>query len=155
MINLISFLDLISLLAALVAFAIWARGWRKALERDARWLFTAILALTCLHGLSNFVEWSGLSTAFDNLEDFLQLLWPMLWGSFFYVFLRWRAEQDTLENQMLSDRQAESVMNTLIGAGVDAGRIFALGYGDSRPLTADNGSGPARRVDLLVKANVR
>ncbi|MBN1148908.1 MAG: PAS domain S-box protein [Anaerolineales bacterium] len=99
MINSVSLLDLVSLLAALLALALLARGWRHALGQDARWLMAAILALTCFRNFSNFIEWSGLSAAFDNLEDYLQLLWPILWGSFFYVFLRGRAEQDLLDSQ--------------------------------------------------------
>jgi outer membrane protein OmpA-like peptidoglycan-associated protein len=61
-------------------------------------------------------------------------------------------------NQALSERRARSVMNYLIGAGVDATRITALGYGEDHPVS-DNDSAAGRsrnrRVDLLLKAKVK
>ena len=99
MINLISLMDLVSLLAALFALVVLIRSWRIKLRRDAYWLMATIIAMTAYHSLSNFVEWSGLTSAFDTLEDFLQLLWPMLWGSFIYVFLRSRQEGQLMESQ--------------------------------------------------------
>jgi outer membrane protein OmpA-like peptidoglycan-associated protein len=60
-------------------------------------------------------------------------------------------------NQELSERRAKAVMNYLIGQGVDASRITALGYGEAHPV-ADNetasGRSLNRRVDLLLKAKV-
>jgi PAS domain S-box-containing protein len=92
MINMISLMDLVSLLAAFFALILLFRGWRKKLGRDAFWVLTMILVMTIYHSLSNFVEWSGISPAYDTLEDFLQLLWPILWGLFIYVFVRNREE---------------------------------------------------------------
>jgi len=61
-------------------------------------------------------------------------------------------------NQGLSERRAQSVMNYLVGVGVDATRITALGYGENHPV-ADNGTADGRsrnrRVDLLLKAKVK
>lgn len=61
-------------------------------------------------------------------------------------------------NLALSERRATAVRNHLIGRGVDAARITALGYGEGRPI-ADNGSAEGRRrnrrVDLLMKAKRR
>lgn len=60
-------------------------------------------------------------------------------------------------NQDLSERRAEAVMNYLIGKGVDASRMTAVGYGEAYPV-ADNdtsaGRSLNRRVDLLLKAKV-
>jgi outer membrane protein OmpA-like peptidoglycan-associated protein len=61
-------------------------------------------------------------------------------------------------NQGLSERRAKSVMNYLVGAGVDMSRIAAQGYGENKPV-ADNGTAEGRslnrRVDLLLKAKVK
>jgi len=61
-------------------------------------------------------------------------------------------------NQGLSERRAASVMNFLVGVGVDGSRITALGYGENHPV-ADNGTAAGRslnrRVDLLLKAKVK
>ncbi|MGE0334235.1 MAG: OmpA family protein [Gammaproteobacteria bacterium] len=56
-------------------------------------------------------------------------------------------------NQNLSDRRAKSVVDYLVGKGVDAGRLMSAGYGESRPVaTNDSAEGRAqnRRVDLIV-----
>lgn len=59
-------------------------------------------------------------------------------------------------NQSLSERRATSVSNYLIGRGIDADRLAAVGYGEGYPV-ADNGSESGRsrnrRVDILLKAN--
>ena len=61
-------------------------------------------------------------------------------------------------NQQLSERRARSVENFLLGRGVDAERLTAIGYGEGHPV-ASNGSEDGRRlnrrVDLLLKAKVR
>lgn len=41
-------------------------------------------------------------------------------------------------NQMLSQRRAENVVRALIGQGIDASRLEAVGYGDSKPLSSAN-----------------
>lgn len=61
-------------------------------------------------------------------------------------------------NQDLSERRAGAVRNYLVGRGVDAGRMTAIGYGEGQPV-ADNdtaeGRSMNRRVDLLLKAKAR
>ena len=56
-------------------------------------------------------------------------------------------------NEDLSRRRAESVRDYLIGQGVDAGQIRAVGIGSSRP-SADNkspeGRANNRRVEIIV-----
>jgi outer membrane protein OmpA-like peptidoglycan-associated protein len=58
-------------------------------------------------------------------------------------------------NQDLSERRAEAIANRLIGDGVDADRIAAVGYGESYPVANnDSASGRQRnrRVEILLKA---
>lgn len=61
-------------------------------------------------------------------------------------------------NQALSDRRAGAVRNFLVGRGIDAARIVAVGYGEGEPV-ADNataaGRARNRRVDILLKAKAR
>jgi outer membrane protein OmpA-like peptidoglycan-associated protein len=58
-------------------------------------------------------------------------------------------------NQELSERRAGSVADYLVGRGVEGGRVTAVGYGESQPVS-DNGSDEGRRknrrVDILLKA---
>jgi outer membrane protein OmpA-like peptidoglycan-associated protein len=61
-------------------------------------------------------------------------------------------------NQGLSERRAQSVVNYLVGAGVDAARITALGYGENHPVASNDsaeGRSLNRRVDILLKAKVK
>jgi OOP family OmpA-OmpF porin len=55
-------------------------------------------------------------------------------------------------NQTLSQARATSVMNAIVAAGIDAGRLSAAGYGQERPV-ADNrteeGRAKNRRVELV------
>jgi len=56
-------------------------------------------------------------------------------------------------NEGLSQRRAESVVNYLVSKGIDANRMKALGYGDSRPLDTNqsvDGRSKNRRVEFLV-----
>ncbi len=57
-------------------------------------------------------------------------------------------------NQILSEARARTVMEYLVGVGVESGRLQAIGRGESEPL-ADNrtesGRAENRRVDFLVK----
>jgi len=49
-------------------------------------------------------------------------------------------------------------MNYLVGVGVDATRITALGYGENHPVSDNDtaaGRSQNRRVDLLLKAKVK
>jgi outer membrane protein OmpA-like peptidoglycan-associated protein len=58
-------------------------------------------------------------------------------------------------NLALSERRAKAVSNYLVGRGIDATRITALGYGEAYPVAdnaTDDGRMLNRRVDLLLKA---
>jgi outer membrane protein OmpA-like peptidoglycan-associated protein len=58
-------------------------------------------------------------------------------------------------NQQLSQQRADAVREWLIGAGVDAGRLSAKGYGDTRPLVpnlTERHRAANRRVQFIIKA---
>ena len=59
-------------------------------------------------------------------------------------------------NQALSEQRAQVVLDYLVGAGIDEGRLVAIGRGESEPI-ADNGDEAGRsenrRVDFLVKSS--
>lgn len=61
-------------------------------------------------------------------------------------------------NQALSERRATSVHNYLIGRGVDAARMTAVGYGEGMPVASndtESGRQLNRRVNVLLKAKAR
>jgi OOP family OmpA-OmpF porin len=57
-------------------------------------------------------------------------------------------------NQKLSERRANAVREVLVNQyGVDASRVNAVGYGESRPV-ADNASDAGRAINRRVEAEV-
>jgi OmpA-OmpF porin, OOP family len=57
-------------------------------------------------------------------------------------------------NQGLSERRAESVRSHLIGRGVSASRLTAVGYGETRPIASNDteeGRALNRRVELKTQ----
>ena len=59
-------------------------------------------------------------------------------------------------NQSLSDKRARSVMDYLVSKGVDAARLSSAGYGESKPVVANDSAANMaknRRVDLVVTNN--
>jgi len=56
-------------------------------------------------------------------------------------------------NQRLSERRANSVMQYLLGKGVDPKRLQAVGYGESKPIapnSTDKGREANRRVEFVI-----
>ena len=51
-------------------------------------------------------------------------------------------------NQRLSEKRAESVKDALIKKAVDPRRIYAVGYGESQPISSDNATN--RRVSIVI-----
>ncbi|HVS02332.1 MAG TPA: OmpA family protein [Thermoanaerobaculia bacterium] len=61
-------------------------------------------------------------------------------------------------NQALSERRASSVRNYLVGRGVGAERIAAIGHGESLPVASNDtaaGRQQNRRVDIMLRARAR
>jgi outer membrane protein OmpA-like peptidoglycan-associated protein len=59
-------------------------------------------------------------------------------------------------NQVLSDKRAKSVMDYLVGKGVAAARLTSAGFGESKPVVANDSAANMarnRRVDLVVTNN--
>lgn len=62
---------------------------------------------------------------------------------------------DVKLNQQLSLKRAEAVRDFLIAAGVQGGRLKALGYGEVRPIASNEfakGRAMNRRIDLIIEA---
>ena len=60
---------------------------------------------------------------------------------------------DDAANQQLSERRAKAVRDALLARGIDAARVDAVGYGETRPI-ADNatpsGRQKNRRIDIVL-----
>jgi OOP family OmpA-OmpF porin len=58
------------------------------------------------------------------------------------------------DNQKLSQARADTVKNAIVAAGVDASRLSAVGYGDTKPI-ADNKTDEGRAQNRRVVANAK
>lgn len=59
-------------------------------------------------------------------------------------------------NQTLSEKRAKSVLDYLVSKGVDASRLTSAGFGESKPVAANDSAANMaknRRVDLVVTNN--
>jgi outer membrane protein OmpA-like peptidoglycan-associated protein/osmotically-inducible protein OsmY len=66
------------------------------------------------------------------------------------------AEGTPERNQRLSDRRAQSIVTYLTNAGVEAGKLTAIGYGQDRPVAPNDtpeNRAKNRRIEFTVKAN--
>ena len=93
----VTLLDLLSCLASLAALFIVLAGSQQNLKRGPRWLFFGLLILAGIHNLANLLEWSGFVSVPNSAEDSVRLLWPTLWGCFFYLLMQEQTEQDLYE----------------------------------------------------------
>ncbi len=62
---------------------------------------------------------------------------------------------DVKFNQKLSLKRAEAVRDFLVSAGIDLGRLTALGYGEVRPIASNEfakGRAMNRRIDIVIEA---
>ena len=61
---------------------------------------------------------------------------------------------NALHNQKLSEDRAQTVMNALVDAGIEASRLVAQGFGAENPIadnSTENGKAQNRRVELIKK----
>lgn len=56
-------------------------------------------------------------------------------------------------NQKLSERRAQSVVQYLVGKGIDSGRMTSVGYGESQPV-ADNETDEGRELNRRVELKI-
>jgi outer membrane protein OmpA-like peptidoglycan-associated protein len=57
---------------------------------------------------------------------------------------------DGAANQQLSERRAHAVRDALLARGIDAARIVAVGYGETRPI-ADNATAAGREKNRRIE----
>lgn len=84
--NPIAVFDFIFFLVSLVGLMILLIGYKKALTRGTKLLLSGLQVFIIAYSLCLAVEWSGITTALDTLEDFIGALIPMWWAFVFYSF---------------------------------------------------------------------
>ncbi|MBW6470703.1 MAG: PAS domain S-box protein, partial [Methanosarcinaceae archaeon] len=99
MMNIITVFDLMNLLVSLTALIILFILWKRALVGEIKYVLFGLLVLIIFRSLSNVLEWSGITTALDPFEDFVELLEPLWWGFFLYAFLQESAKINLQESK--------------------------------------------------------
>ncbi len=99
MINLVIFFDTVNFLALLSALIVLLVFWKRTLNTDLKFVLFVLLILLIFHSSSNVLQWSGITLVLDPFEDYTELMEPLWWGFFLYVFLRDTATRDVYESK--------------------------------------------------------
>jgi signal transduction histidine kinase len=111
--NLVTFLDTVEFLSALAALAILFWNWRKGFSEEAKVLLAILILFKLYHGFSNIMQWSGITVAFDEWEDYLEIIVPGLWAGFAALFILWRQTDDLLKMDRMRDALIADVSHEL------------------------------------------
>ena len=72
---------------------------RQASSQAMGALLLFLLLLILFHGISNSLEWLGISATLDKFEDYVEIMVPLLWGFLLYVILQAIAERDVRKSE--------------------------------------------------------
>ena len=95
----IAFIDCISVMGSAAALVFLFLGWKRSFPRDVKLVFLGLLIFTFAYNLCLFLEWSGVTTALDTMEDFIGALLPMWWAFVFYALLQEMAGRDLRQSE--------------------------------------------------------
>lgn len=114
---LIAALDFISLFAAAASLVLlFIKRKIKPLRKGIKTLLAGLLFFTFIYNLCLFLEWAGISSGLDTLEDYVGALIPMWWAILFYGILQEIAGHDIRQREnkyrekleeLVEDRTAE------------------------------------------------
>ncbi len=97
--NLIGIIDFFVFIITLLSLSIIIIGWRSQFSVITRLSLIAMMFIISFYYLSNFLEWSGISDVFVNIEDYIAMLAPLAWFFFMYTFIQKKNEKDLRKNQ--------------------------------------------------------
>jgi diguanylate cyclase (GGDEF)-like protein len=123
----ISVLDLIGGIAALLALIFLLTAWKKILSRSERLIIITLCASTAFINVLGFWTWLGESpnaAVAENLGDYLQILQPVFWGMLFYVVVTSQHKREIAENHNILRSLIEN-MPVILKAYDSKGRIRA------------------------------
>ncbi|GAH45541.1 unnamed protein product [marine sediment metagenome] len=92
--NLIGILDLFTLLFTMLVFSIILIRWKHQFSLHSKVFLIFSLSAILFYYLSNFLEWSGISDIFIDIEDYIAILVPLLWFFFLYSFFQMLSGQE-------------------------------------------------------------
>lgn len=123
----ISILDLIGGIAALLALIFLITAWKKKLSRSERLIVVILSASTAIINVLGFWTWFGEAASAsvnENIGDYLQILQPVFWGMLFYVVVSSQHRREIAESHNILRSLIEN-MPVILKAYDSKGRIRA------------------------------
>ncbi|MBN1493002.1 MAG: PAS domain S-box protein [Candidatus Omnitrophica bacterium] len=99
MLTFISVLDLICILQIMASFFMLYKGQKRRMPKNLVVPFACLLSVTMLRAIGDFLEWSAISHALSDYEEYTEILVPMLWGFMFYALMQAQTEKTLRESQ--------------------------------------------------------
>ncbi|MHA1971920.1 MAG: sensor histidine kinase [Candidatus Hodarchaeales archaeon] len=101
----VDIIDLIGLI--LIISVLLLVSLRKSLKigGSMKWILLILIVSIIFHSFSNTLEWQGISSGLDPLEDIFETLIPWFWGFFFYSYLQRLNQQEIREKEKLVQEQ--------------------------------------------------
>jgi PAS domain S-box-containing protein len=97
--NVIVFLDMISVLAGLVAMFWLITAARQSIVRDIRILVLVLVFATVGYETFMMVKWLGITNKIESFENMIGALVPMMWAFVFYSYIQKNINQDIRNNE--------------------------------------------------------
>lgn len=97
----VAYIDLVSILACAVAAVFLVRGFRRpGFSASIPILLIILLGLTTYYQVTMFLEWSGITTRLEWIEDFEGIFIPFTWAFVFYAFVK-----NVVEDELRASRE--------------------------------------------------
>jgi len=113
MIHAVAVFDTLAFAATMGALILIICRWKAAFARDVRMLIGMAVAMTLLRNLSNVLEWAEITARFDPVEDYVEILLPMMWGFVVYALLQDLDNRERMElnrSLALKNKELQSVV---------------------------------------------
>ena len=118
--------DLVALLAIALAMAAVCTYRGRTLPPIIRALLGGLLAVKLFHSFSNVMEYSGLSTVFDPVGDYVEILEPVFWVFVLYAFLQEAAKRSMEESELRFRQLAENIREVFWLANADGSEMIYI-----------------------------
>lgn len=105
--NPVACMDLIAAAASLAALMTVLFGRSREVSRDTRLALVALITCTFGYAACMYLQWSGITSQLETVEDLAGALLPMFWVFVLYTLLQGIAQRDLRESRQLLDALIE------------------------------------------------
>jgi len=125
--------NLVSILANLIALAFLTKI--KIFKWDVKLVIAILVTLTTSYNVCLFVEWSGLSSAWETSEDIIGIMLLMWWVFLFYALLQNTAEQTLFESRERFRRLVDNIPGVVYSCKLEKNWILKYASDEIKKLT--------------------